>query len=263
MKRTVVTAFAYLGFLATAQAAENIEIAPNTTRTDNKTIHLQDDSDSLVNYGQYNVQKVQIHNGTIVNHGTISEIFENENDTYSDLLHIMATGGSIINYGRIEGTTTVNYGTFVAMDGSYMENLDLYNYNNDGLTSLQVQGNITINGTFYTEESAEIVFTLSGSINMMGNDLENWGAKLVLIIDDSIEVGDSTTSYRYLEKNDLFTNVGQGNITGDTTIILRDSQGNETTRKYNELSTVPEPTTVTLSLLALSSLAMRRRRIER
>ncbi len=42
---------------------------------------------------------------------------------------------------------------------------------------------------------------------------------------------------------------------------FRDAEGNETTRKYSELSAaVPEPTTAILSLLALVGLAARRRR---
>ncbi len=257
MKKTIATLFISFASLATAQTV--VEIPQNTTKTDNSVIILKTEKDTVYNSGQYNVQKIQIENGNVTNFGTITEIFEDEYNTYSDLLHILAAGGNITNYGRIEGRTTVVYGSFTAMDGSYMTDFDLY----DGGSRLNVIGNVTVNGILYSEEDAEIIFTLGGSINMMGNDLETWGTKIVLLLDDTITSGDTTTSYRYLEKNNLFTNVGNGALTGDTTIILRDAQGNETTRKYSELSTVPEPTTATLTLLALTCLAARRRRVSR
>ncbi len=92
-----------------------------------------------------------------------------------------------------------------------------------------------------------------------------------MLVDLAITDGDTTTDFSFLDKNDLFVNfvndswdsdgfIADG-FTGDTLITLRDEQGNETTRKYSELSeSIPEPTTATLSLLALAAMAARRRR---
>lgn len=252
------------GLLGVCVAQGATEIIPEGETQNVSDIHLEAKEDRLENRGQLNVNgKIQMVDGELINYGTITET---DTDTWSDLVHLAGTNGtgSIINYGRIEGTTTVNSGTLTAMDGSYMTNLDLYSYDSsDALAALYVNGAITIDGTFYTEDTAQIIFTLDGSIDMNGNDLEYWGAEIILDLGSefTFDQGDSTTDFRYLEKDNLFINVGSGNISSDTVITLRDGAGHTTSRQYGEIyQSVPEPATGTLSLLALSVFALRRRR---
>lgn len=244
------------GLLGVCVAQGATEIIPEGETQNVSNIHLEAKEDRLENRGQLNVNgKIQMVHGELINYGTITET---DTGTYSDLVHLAGTNGtgSIINYGRIEGRTAVNSGTLTAMDGSYMTDLDLY-------SSLYVNGAITIDGTFYTEDPAQIIFTLDGSIDMNGNDLEYGGAEIILDLgsEATFVQGDSTTDFRYLEKDNLFINVGSGNISSDTVITLRDGAGHTTSRQYDEIyQSVPEPATGTLSLLALSVFALRRRR---
>ena len=94
---------------------------------------------------------------------------------------------------------------------------------------------------------------------MQGNSLIFEGGKIVLLYD-----GDLTDS-TVINKNDLFVNytLGMYNVDyGDdmvVTVVGTNNVSHEMTIK--ELSsTVPEPATATLSLLALAGLAARRRR---
>ena len=118
----------------------------------------------------------------------------------------------------------------------------------------------------YLKDASEVVMTLGSSIDLMGGGLEFYDVKIVLMVDSAITDGDTTTDFSFLNKNDLFVNFvneawNSDGFTGDTLITLRDEQGNETTRKYSEISeSIPEPTTATLSLLALAAMAARRRR---
>lgn len=181
-----------------------------------------------------------------------SEQFVNEG-TVEAYLHLTATGG-MRNEGRIEGTTWLNSAdtTLTAVDGSSMQTVFL------SKGSLNVEGVVDMFGIlkdYYS--SADIVFTMDGSLDMNGNAITLNGSSIVLLVDCDITDGDTTTDFNFLNKSDLFTNYTSDTFSGETEIVLRDAEGHEAVRAYN---TLPEPTTATLSLLAMAALAARRRR---
>lgn len=176
-----------------------------------------------------------------------------------------ATGGYIENNGTINGRLFIYEGTRLTLnDGSYTAATEIYG------GTLYANGNVQTE-YMYLEDASEVVMTLDSSIDLMGGGLAFYDVKIVLLVDLAITNGDTTTDFSFLDKNDLFVNFVNDSwdsdgfivdgFTGDTLITLRDEQGNETTRKYSELSeSIPEPTTATLSLLALAAMAARRRR---
>lgn len=181
-----------------------------------------------------------------------SEQFVNEG-TVEAYLTLTATGG-MRNEGRIEGTTWLNSAdtTLTAVDGSSMQTVFLT------AGSLNVEGIVDMFGDlqdYYS--SANIVFTMDGSLDMNGNAITLNGSSIVLLVDCDITDGDTTTDFNFLNKSDLFTNYTSDTFSGDTEIVLRDAEGHEAVRAYK---TLPEPTTATLSLLAMAALAARRRR---
>ena len=171
-----------------------------------------------------------------------------------------ATGGYIENNGTINGRLFIYEGTRLTLnDGSYTAATEILG------GTLYANGNVQTE-YMYLEDASEVVMTLGSSIDLMGGGLAFYDVKIVLLVDLAITDGDTTTDFSFLNKNDLFVNFVNDSwesdgFTGDTLITLRDEQGNETTRKYSELSeSIPEPTTATLSLLALAAMAARRRR---
>lgn len=86
---------------------------------------------------------------------------------------------------------------------------------------------------------------------MNGNMFKIDGSKLVL------EVGYDVTDDTEFYLGDIILNAGETDLTADTAVEIRGTNGTSTTRP---VSSIPEPTTATLSLLALAALAARRRR---
>ncbi len=190
-------------------------------------------------------------------------IEENEAAMGDNLLDVI-TKGTFTNYGSIDSITTVLDGEFIAQDNSSMGSVCLGMWYEDEdysktFSSLNVNGSVTMTGTLESYFYSEIVFTMDASIDMQGNSLIFEGGKIVLLYD-----GDLTDS-TVINKNDFFVNytLGMYNVDyGDdmvVTVVGTNNVSREMTIK--ELSsTVPEPATATLSLLALAGLAARRRR---
>lgn len=266
MKKLLLTV-ALASMLGTSKAAilTDVSIAKDETKNYNYEKIGSDDGvkGSLTNNGEVNANQIWICDGYLVNNGTMNDVPDEVDDTCYDFITLAetATGGYIENNGVINGRVFIQADTTLSLNnGSYTDAIEIYE---NGI--LNVNGSVQTK-FLYLDDAAEVVMTLGSSIDLMGGEFEFYDVNLVLLLDSVIEAGDTSTDFSYLNKKDLFVNFvnkswESDGFTGDTMITLRDGQGNETTRKYSELSVVvPEPATTTLSLLALVGLAMHRRR---
>ena len=179
-----------------------------------------------------------------INNGTI--VTKHESDSYQTLY--VQGGATLTNNGTITASTTVKgNSTLIAEDGS------IFNHKlNIGLDSsvgtFLVDGDITLNAELWGW-AGQIIFTEGSSINMNGYeayDLDN--ISLVYQIDG---VADENVL-----ADALFLN---SNVSKDTAVTIQGSNGSTYTTTVGKLL-IPEPSTATLSLLALAGLVMRRRR---
>ena len=167
---------------------------------------------------------------------------------------IIITDGEVVNSGTIEGAITMSGGTFVAQDGSELA----------GLTAtggdIQIDGNVTMTGDLVLDGDAELIFGDADSIVDLG-DYEfvfNGGSIALTLGDKDIEDVVLFTGAKedsYYNGYEVTLKDHNGNKLG-TAVMSRNEDGSVTL----EAAAVPEPTTATLSLLALAALAARRRR---
>ncbi|MBQ2814531.1 MAG: PEP-CTERM sorting domain-containing protein [Akkermansia sp.] len=226
---------------------------------------------NLINRGQVNAQQININAGNLINYGTVFDLDETD-IMDGDLLAINDNSGQsyIDNYGRIEGYVRISYGALYMREGSYAQAVDVSSYG-EKPSRLVVEGDVKVD-YLYLDENVEVTMTLGSSVDFSGGKFEFYDAKVVVLVEEALANGDTTTDFSYLQVDDLFVNfvndtwgenggwgAGAG-FTEDTLITLRDGENNEVVRPYSQLHTVPEPTTATLSLLALAGLAMRRKR---
>lgn len=176
---------------------------------------------------------IEVKNGSLDNDGTISAYTE---DSVEAMLNLI--GGSVVNTGTIEIDTMIDSGD-LTLNGGLMADITM----NGG--ELYVDGyskteSLTLNG-------GTVWFSEGAVLDLQGNELVLNGADLVLMVADDAQLSDKYT---------LFTNASQE---VEFNITLVDDQGNNL-GSATGVASIPEPTTATLSLLALAGLAARRRR---
>lgn len=189
---------------------------------------------------------------------------------------MMCTGSSLENEGTIEvdpnkwlklegNATAINNGTIKGDTWLSAKDVSLTLgegsqtggvYITEG--SLIVDGNADMTGIlkrYQAVSNAEIIFTLNSSLDMGGNLVTIDGINIVLEVDSSI------TSMSSLPLGQaLFTNYAEdSSINSDSLVTVRYADGTVLgTTTLGQL--IPEPTTATLSLMALAGLCARRRR---
>ena len=176
---------------------------------------------------------IEVKNGSLDNDGTISAYTEDSEEAMLNLI-----GGSVVNTGTIEIDTMIDSGD-LTLNGGLMADITM----NGG--ELYVDGyskteSLTLNG-------GKVWFSEGAVLDLQGNELVLNGAELVLMVADDAQLSDKYT---------LFTNASQE---VEFNITLVDDQGNNL-GSATGVASIPEPTTATLSLLALAGLAARRRR---
>lgn len=206
--------------------------------------------------------KLVVNNQTSTS-GTIKANGVEVNDTFSLL------GGTISSVDGTAGSFNVNEGGHVWQQGCAVDldtvvtggQMTIYKGSFADLTmedgTLNVRGNFSTGNL--TLEGGSVIFNEGTGIDLGGNILTvEDGAVIKLLVTSVDELSDSYT---------LFKNVGSlADNLNNLTVIVSDYEGkNETTMQltYNNGSvnaTIPEPTTATLSLLALAALTARRRR---
>lgn len=201
---------------------------------------------------------------------------------HTDALNVLA-GSTLTNKGTIDGGIFVDGATFTMADGAVAAGLTATS------GTVNLSGNVTFTGAVNLGEAvSESVVALLG--NSASDTLTVYIAKDTnIVLDDSIlsvdgqqfVVGDNTEiivdlgNVAYEEGTQLFTLSGSdGTLLTDTaaaledkvTVTWEDESGTRQEASGNEVSgsiatvVVPEPTTATLSLLALAGLCARRRR---
>ncbi|MBQ3144462.1 MAG: PEP-CTERM sorting domain-containing protein [Akkermansia sp.] len=184
-----------------------------------------------------------------VNSGTLTVAGDAELSTNS----ITLNGGKLVNSGSIESTINMTGGTLVAEAGSAIAGINATG------GDIQVDGNFSMTGDLVLDGDAELIFAdVDSSIDLGNYDLVLNGGSIALTLADA-DIANVV----------LFTGAKEGSYSGYEVTLL-DAEGNSTgtaVMKYNAngditlgTAAVPEPTTATLSLLALAALATRRRR---
>ncbi len=204
-------------------------------------------SGSLVNKGTIN--------GDVTIKGSVARTFS-VRSTNDDIL-----SNTLENSGTINGEVILDGGTLVvADDDSVIKGIKTTE--NGG--KIEVNGSVTMSGDMELSDAVELIFSGEDSaINMAENtELKLNGAKIAVTLTDA--------DLENLSGVKLFTSADEEDANwGSYEVAVLDSTGKDTGKKavlnYNAggdvtLEAVPEPTTATLSLLALAALASRRRR---
>lgn len=197
------------------------------------------DGAKIDNKGTAKLEYLYMLGGEVYNTGTITDLSGSD-----DLLYI--TAGYVSNKGTIETDIVLQDGYVEGGEGSFFDQIHM----KGGV--LKVGGHITLNGTFFGE-GGELVFTEGSAMNMNNQALTLGNVSLVFELD--YEVSDDMV----FSIDDLFVNVGASDLTEDTVLTIKGANNTSTQRTLGSV-TIPEPTTATLSLLALVGLAARRRR---
>ena len=204
--------------------------------------------------------------GTLVNNGTINKTDGNS------LLEIV--GGKVENNGKIAMDILMYDGELTATNNSTFTNITA----KEGV--ITISGTVNITGEFvlgkadistFSADSTEgkvVVNLLDAKSGINLTDIDNLalGKDVVfnVMVDslDDLKANDTLTIFNLVDnKNNETVNITQQ-------ITVTDKDGNEKVVTYTDKgngsvtvnAVVPEPTTATLSLLALAALASRRRR---
>lgn len=206
------------------------------------------------NKGTLDVADLDVTGGILINHG----VYNGEQavvlalDDTEGLMNITITGGQVVNYGTLNGSISVEGGILELLDGNVgaitMTAGDII------VKGDSMADNLTLNGGSITFEK--------GAVLTVSNGVALNGAQVFVNVDslEDIENGAEIT---------LFDNATGTLDFEDTVITFVDAAGEKTQAVVSGAATggsvtvnavIPEPTTATLSLLALAALAARRRR---
>lgn len=208
---------------------------------------------------------ITVTSGVLENHGTISTassqatFAEGDISTLADseVLLITIAGGEFVNYGTTDSSILVDGGTLTLDEGVLADvtlNSGTIVVNSDSTT-----GTLTLNGgTIIFEENAKLTLVEGAELNLTNTVIE------VLVSEETLAglKDGSSDQVTLFETNDVTTAM-KGitvNFTDGTNDLTAKVDGTADGTGVVITTTVPEPTTATLSLLALAALAARRRR---
>ncbi len=201
-------------------------------------------------------QSISVNGGKLVNNGTIT--VTGTSNTYSlrstATDNFSITDGELVNSGTINTSVNMTGGTLVAEADSKIAGISATG------GDILVEGDFTMTGDLMLDGDAELIFgSADYTIDLGEYDVVFTGNSSI-----ALTLGDADIS-----KVVLFSGAKEDTYSGYKVALL-DEEGNSTgtaVLEYNENGTVtlgtaavPEPTTATLSLLALAALAARRRR---
>lgn len=259
----------------TAKNADSYSTIKQTNTVNKGTIKLNGDFTSAI----FNI--TQEGNGSIVLNGSMKahdvevgsdmKVYGELVKAGDDSLLTIVGQGHLTNDGAIDIDISMESGTLTAVDGSTFADVVATSgtiYLGNGVTfgSLTLGSNAEIamytmrntqNGvTVYVDKGGAIADNVT-----LGNNV-----KFVVETESTADelVGQNITIFQKQEENGTTTTY---DLTG-ATVFVKDSTGTETEVKFADnkdgsvtvSGSIPEPTTATLSLLALAALAARRRR---
>ncbi len=194
---------------------------------------------------------ITLNGGKLVNNGGIGGVVTLAEGAESNVITI--TDGELVNSGTIGSTINMTGGTLVAEAGS-----EIAGINATG-GDIQVGGDFSMTGNLVLGGDAELIFAdVDSTIDLGEYDIIFDGGSIALTLADAdianvvLFTGAKTDTYSGYEVTLLDA---EGNSTG-TAVMQYNANGDVTLGT----ASVPEPTTATLSLLALAALAARRRR---
>ena len=236
---------------------------------------LSTEGNTVTNTGTLNAGKIVVNNGVFVNKGVIDAL-----ETPQDAASIMLAGS-----GVVETDALITIGE----DGEFVNEGDVKK------SILVAGGTLTLTNVDGKASTAQDVTVNSGTMYVTGNSTVasltlnadavlnvTAGAMVTLTEDDGLNIADgatimvtvSTETLENLAAGQEFT-LFSDNVSNVTNATIIFTDNNEATQdkkadislgstsgtiKVEGTVAVPEPTTATLSLLALAGLAMRRRR---
>ena len=252
----------------------SVEISGNVTLTDGtlKTETSQAGDVTVTNDASLKTDKITVSGDTFVNKGVIvalssqadaARMMLSGSDDASDI--IVVEGGKYVEYVTCEKSILVQEGgTLTLLDGSNVADVTLES-GTINVTGAATVGSLTLNDTnsinfnFNGEVAPSIVLTSGDALdlssttikvtvstemleNLAGQDFELFGGNVENITNATyiFTDGDADTS------NDKIADVSLGSTSGSI--------------KVENVQSIPEPATATLSLLALAGLCARRRR---
>lgn len=185
---------------------------------------------------------------TFTNNATIDLSY-----SYTGMQSIEVQAGStFINNGSVTaGFNVQNNSVVTAQDGSSFAGSMKLGYGSSSVGTLTLNGAVTM--------SSDLIVNNGSLIFAEGSSLDMKGGSITLSETSSIIYQVDGVADESVRANELFRNA---NIGDDVAITVKGSDGTEYKTTLGAL-TVPEPTTATLSLLALVGLAARRRRASR
>ncbi len=205
-------------------SAERVQISAGADATmvvDSSTLSLDSGTSSLSNAVLSGSSRIESLNGAVL---SLDDVSFEMNEA------ILTTGE----------TTTLASGTTLQSEGygttyTLAENADVLNLTCSALDLVTVEGSLTLDFSSYAEaiEAEWLVITF----------------------------GDSASSYAAFNLNDFSANLQLNGVLYDAVYVnAADFSDATTTTLYIRTASIPEPTTATLSLLALTALTARRRR---
>ena len=235
---------------------------------------LSSEGDTVTNTGTLKAGHIVVNNGVFVNRGVIDAL-EKPQDAASimladsgvdetDSLITISKGGELVNEGSIVKDVQVNEGgTLTMVSGSEAANVTVDSGTINVTGSTQI-GSLTLNGKSvlnfdFTQTETPAMVELSSDLTLSGDT--------TIMVTVSSEMLENLDNQEFLFFSDNVNNLTQANIiftdNDDETqdkVVSVTSGSTSGSIKVDSTVSIPEPTTATLSLLALAGLAMRRRR---
>ena len=237
--------------------------ASNVTLTNGT---LSTEGDTVTNSATMTVEKLVLNSGVFVNNGSIKAL-ASQADAARIMLSgngtdfaIVINGGEFQNYGNCNESILVDGGTLTledaTIDGDVVVNAGTVNVtSNSTLTSLTLDADAVLNvseGAIVTLTEADGLTIADGVTIMVTVSTE-----MLENLDDQEFTLFSGNVSNLTNANIIFTDNNEETEDKQANISLGSTSGSI---KVDSTVAIPEPTTATLSLLALAGLCARRRR---